>query len=112
MKCIKCRKQINTKTDFHFHCESCNGVTVCADCGIDLDCACPECGGMMKDENEDEPLFDVVRCRECGCTWDNACPGGCYWVEEDLCSRCAAKIMGAALSGWHDLMESITKEKK
>jgi len=30
-------------------------------------------------------------CRVCGCTWNNACPGGCYWVEPDLCSRCAEK---------------------
>lgn len=29
------------------------------------------------------------RCRICGCTDDRACPGGCYWVEEDLCSKCA-----------------------
>lgn len=28
-------------------------------------------------------------CRECGCTEASACPGGCYWVEPDLCSRCA-----------------------
>lgn len=28
-------------------------------------------------------------CRVCGCTEDNACPGGCSWVEENLCSRCA-----------------------
>lgn len=27
-------------------------------------------------------------CRVCGCTELNACPGGCSWVEEDLCSRC------------------------
>lgn len=36
--------------------------------------------------DEDEQV-----CRVCGCTWDNACQGGCYWVEEDLCSRCAPK---------------------
>jgi len=29
------------------------------------------------------------KCRVCGCTEDRACPGGCYWVEPDLCSRCA-----------------------
>ncbi len=29
------------------------------------------------------------RCRVCGCTDDNACLGGCYWVEDDLCSECA-----------------------
>lgn len=28
-------------------------------------------------------------CRVCGCTWTNACAGGCYWVEQDLCSSCA-----------------------
>ncbi len=34
---------------------------------------------------------DGPRCRVCGCTDNNACPGGCYWVEDDLCSKCAAK---------------------
>lgn len=29
-------------------------------------------------------------CRDCGCTETRACPGGCSWVEEDLCSSCAA----------------------
>jgi hypothetical protein len=27
-------------------------------------------------------------CRACGCTDDRACPGGCSWVERDLCSAC------------------------
>jgi hypothetical protein len=27
-------------------------------------------------------------CRICGCTDNNACSGGCYWVEDDLCSNC------------------------
>lgn len=27
-------------------------------------------------------------CRECGCTNLSACPGGCWWVEDDLCSSC------------------------
>lgn len=31
----------------------------------------------------------VPTCRVCGCTDNHACPGGCYWVEPDLCSRCA-----------------------
>jgi len=41
------------------------------------------------------PLDDLVeeaderKCRVCGCTWDHVCEGGCYWVEEDLCSKCA-----------------------
>jgi hypothetical protein len=30
-------------------------------------------------------------CRGCGCTTDRACPGGCRWVQPDLCSACAAR---------------------
>lgn len=29
-----------------------------------------------------------LQCRVCGCTYLDACPGGCSWVESDLCSRC------------------------
>ncbi|MPW25967.1 hypothetical protein GC105_09205 [Alkalibaculum sp. M08DMB] len=32
--------------------------------------------------------FEEQTCKVCGCTWNNACPGGCYWVADDLCSRC------------------------
>lgn len=28
------------------------------------------------------------KCRVCGCDFFNACPGGCSWVEHDLCSSC------------------------
>lgn len=31
------------------------------------------------------------KCRVCGCTEQNACEGGCSWVEEDLCSSCKEK---------------------
>lgn len=32
-------------------------------------------------------------CRVCGC-WDgHECPGGCSWVEGDLCSTCAGPLM-------------------
>lgn len=31
---------------------------------------------------------DLAVCRKCGCTDNNACPDGCFWVEEDLCSAC------------------------
>ena len=30
----------------------------------------------------------VRACRVCGCTQRRACPGGCSWVEWDLCSAC------------------------
>lgn len=38
----------------------------------------------FRERVESEPV-----CRVCGCTQNNACPGGCYWIEEYLCSRCA-----------------------
>ncbi len=41
----------------------------------------------------------VATCRECGCDDDHACPGGCYWVERDLCSVCAAKFSFPRNSG-------------
>jgi hypothetical protein len=37
---------------------------------------------------------EVRTCRECGCTDDDACEGGCEWVEDDLCSRCAPGLEG------------------
>lgn len=27
-------------------------------------------------------------CTSCGCTEDRACPGGCVWVKQGLCSAC------------------------
>lgn len=34
----------------------------------------------------------IPSCRVCGCTEYCACPEGCYWVEDDLCSACASKL--------------------
>lgn len=31
-------------------------------------------------------------CRGCGCTNWAACEGGCWWVEDDLCSSCAIAV--------------------
>ncbi len=44
---------------------------------VDLD-------GMEEVDDEGVPA-----CRVCGCTDEDGCPGGCWWVEPDLCSRCA-----------------------
>ncbi len=33
-------------------------------------------------------------CRVCGCTDEDPCPGGCFWIAPDLCSRCASKEGG------------------
>lgn len=29
-----------------------------------------------------------MKCRVCGCTDNAACPGGCFWVAPELCSKC------------------------
>lgn len=35
--------------------------------------------------------LEEQRCRVCGCTWNDACQGGCHWVEENLCSQCVGQ---------------------
>ena len=30
-----------------------------------------------------------MKCKFCGCTDAQACPGGCSWASERVCSRCA-----------------------
>lgn len=49
-------------------------------------------GGLAKNINKAEGHMPKVKkikqCRVCGCTDDKACPGGCCWVEDDLCSQC------------------------
>jgi hypothetical protein len=59
---------------------------------------CPEnCGEPDCEERAwrcwQKKLLEIVDaepvCRVCGCTQNNACPGGCSWVEPDLCSSCA-----------------------
>lgn len=61
---------------------------------------CDENGEECRKEDQWECWQRYIRekvksedvCRVCGCTWNNACPGGCWWVEEDLCSSCAEKM--------------------
>lgn len=40
----------------------------------------------------DLPAVEGTKCRACGCTEENGCPEGCFWVEPNLCSRCAARV--------------------
>jgi hypothetical protein len=35
----------------------------------------------------------LSKCRVCGCDDLHACPGGCHWVEPDLCSNCQIVIV-------------------
>ena len=49
------------------------------------------------DENAQQKIQPIEtesqKCRICGCDDMHACEGGCYWVEEDLCSECARKLV-------------------
>ena len=56
----------------------------------DLDSYLERFEKYQKEQEELNEIFDQDdrRCRVCGCTQFNACPGGCYWIEEDLCSQC------------------------
>ena len=46
-----------------------------------------------------EHLGAARACRVCGCTEHHACLGGCYWVEEDLCSSCVGVEMATEAGG-------------
>lgn len=46
--------------------------------------------GVLRYSTRGEDPAGGGTCRGCGCTDDHACEGGCFWVEDDLCSRCAA----------------------
>lgn len=46
------------------------------------------CAGTGTEPPDDEE----TACRGCGCTDSCACPGGCWWVEPDLCSACVGPV--------------------
>lgn len=56
----------------------------------DLDSYLERFENYLKEQEEQNEIFDPDdrRCRVCECTQFNACPRGCYLVEEDLCSQC------------------------
>jgi hypothetical protein len=57
----------------------------------DLDSYLERFENYLKEQEEQNEIFDPDdrRCRVCGCTQFNALmPRGCYWIEEDLCSKC------------------------
>jgi|ERR1039458_4754818 hypothetical protein len=52
---------------------------------------------VYEQETEDAEVtahvFNIAdrKCAACGCTEQKACPGGCEWVDWDLCTACNAK---------------------
>ncbi|HZK56686.1 MAG TPA: hypothetical protein VFD17_00120 [Clostridia bacterium] len=55
--------------------------------------------------------FDERKCRVCGCTDNCACPGGCYWVDINLCSRCAEKMENEERQGGVKICHSDEEKK-
>lgn len=47
------------------------------------------CDADLYPDGPDLAALGIRACRECGCTDEDACPGGCAWIEPDLCSQCA-----------------------
>jgi hypothetical protein len=38
------------------------------------------------------PVEERRFCKYCGCTDDRACPQGCCWITDDVCSACAGEL--------------------
>ncbi len=75
------------------HCDASWGIEEmsfqeCDSCGYPN----PDTEENKDNENDMEDFFDEgPACRKCGCTQYHACPGGCFWVEKDLCNKCVNK---------------------
>lgn len=65
----------------------------------------------------------LTRCRVCGCTQADGCPGGCEWVDDDLCSVCsdAADALAAWIYGtrranktglWREAIDKLERETR
>lgn len=107
--CSYCRlRELSEVSDMKWNCPAkhCPDRTgklkeICKRCGTytdrHIDCPQTYCEAFPDEVNKDSEMNlahmtadkDEQTCRVCGCTWDNACEGGCYWVEDDLCSKCA-----------------------
>ncbi len=78
-------------------CDSCKNQYQCGVDGDSIGCRCRDDGNECKCTETIEKktlinpfaLFNERKCRICGCTWNSPCESGCYWVEYDLCSKCA-----------------------
>lgn len=50
-------------------------------------------------------------CMFCGCTDEEACPGGCSWVAQNVCSRCADIVHEALVQEVQEIERSIAEKK-
>lgn len=67
---------------------------VCDVCGMPLTGEDNQVNDGICRQCREAPVVDEgAACRICGCTDDNACDGGCWWVDTSpLCSTCAQAI--------------------
>lgn len=59
---------------------------------------CPYCGGGGCPDCGPSLISLGFQCGTCGCSDADPCPGGDFWVEEDLCSSCV--ILGVIQGGY------------
>lgn len=68
----------------------------------------------MKDREKLRELLENrtgMKCLFCGCTDDHACPGGCSWVEPNVCSRCKDRLRGNDLISGKEIKALINQAK-
>ncbi|MHB8061274.1 MAG: hypothetical protein ACYDG2_01365 [Ruminiclostridium sp.] len=89
MKCSECEYKVYEPSKGGINRYYCSHPEVTKGVGSRMICRTERHSTMLKIKTSPKwcPLKQV--CRVCSCSWYNACPGGCYWVETDLCSKCA-----------------------
>jgi hypothetical protein len=55
---------------------------------------------------------DIQTCRGCGCTDANACDGGCFWVEPNVCSRCVTPEQANAFLSEYQQVRNWTRARR
>jgi hypothetical protein len=63
----------------------------------------------MKRPHKKQPK--VRQCGFCGCTDDAACPGGCFWADQETCSRCAKVYHAGEIHALAGLAELLSQSK-
>ena len=88
VECVRCGQEVRlTGTPCEWT-ERDDGSVVVTDVGPGIGHCC---GLLYADGLDGVEVYEIPErtCRVCGCSELDACPGGCAWVGEDLCSRCA-----------------------
>jgi hypothetical protein len=52
-------------------------------------------------------MLGIRVCGVCGCSDNDACEDGCWWIAEDLCSRCGSESVEITDDGLQALAEQM-----